>query len=442
MEKLDTLLDKDEEILWKKKEQFHFKMEIIDVIMEIIVIITLFGIGLFFSFFLFLPSVQGFVFFVFLFMAILSFLIFTIFISSLIKKYINYTWRYPRKFHLSREEMENFQEVYMLTNKRWIKRTKDVLFLYEGNNPYLTRKEHFVFLNLKDVKIIRVLEPALSSKKGLGFYTTQEVEPIDLEKIRKGERKFEMAVSFPSKKKLHDFLDIFQTVRPFAKKEERGFGYGIEHHYYLQNLNGKAAAEDKTRENTETAQTPNINFPIEITDSFRKKAILYFGLITTFILSILVISLMFGNFLPQIRNQYILLTYLIFLPLTYALLWLKVKSWFGIRKFVIGEKEIKYEAPSKFQIFKQEDLTRRFALFHGKIRELKVQIVKKKEIFSFLKVFRFRSKILVISFELENNKSKMLEISGREFHPRKFPLVLDALEKFAHKKGIDFSRKD
>ena len=140
---------------------------------------------------------------------------------------------------------------------------------------------------------------------------------------------------------------------------------------------------------------------------------------------------------------YLSLYLLFFLAITailYAFLWFLTLPLRTEQKFLIDEKVIKFSAPTKFQVL-QKDLVHKFALRHKKLASIHAEIIEREDPFSGL-VSPSVTSTLVLRFELENKKSKMLEISGKEFHPRKFPLILDALEKFARKKGIDFTQKD
>ena len=170
---------------------------------------------------------------------VFSFFIGGIFLILGLITIIDYKWRYPRKYNIPSERIDNFQEIYILTNKHWIQRNRKGILYYEEDTETLTRKEHFIFLKVEDIKIVRTITPIWNSEKGLGFHTTREVEPVDLAKIKREGNKFETAVSFPSTKKMQEFLDIFMKLRPIESEEERSFGFGKEHLYYLKDEKGE-----------------------------------------------------------------------------------------------------------------------------------------------------------------------------------------------------------
>lgn len=235
LKKKEGFLDNDEEIWWKRVNNIKlmdFKGSLQLAFLPSILCLILGVILLFFpiskTFWLILIGFS-----ILLFIAAGIFLIFGLITI------IDYKWRYPRKYGIPPEKIDDFQEKYILTNKHWIQRDRKSVFFYKNDSKTLTKEGHYVFLRLIDIKTIRSITSILGSEVGVSFHTTQEVEPIDFREIKKNSKKFETAISFPSKREANELLDLLWKLCPIESEEERSFRFGREHLYYLKEEKGE-----------------------------------------------------------------------------------------------------------------------------------------------------------------------------------------------------------
>lgn len=166
MEKIEKSLFPKEEILWKDIRNKNIFVGS-NVLTWWIVIHTIFTMG-FFVVSMFVEALKEFSFFIYVFYAVLTgfFLIIMLLVNRQLKSY-----------GLPREELKNYQEVYAITNKRWIQ--KDCQFnskIDPLNYPddAVEKTEDVVLVSWKSIQSVSVFQAR--NIFNIGFYFNKEPE--------------------------------------------------------------------------------------------------------------------------------------------------------------------------------------------------------------------------------------------------------------------------
>ena len=161
MERIEQFLQDDEYILWKKFEVKNYLIRIPIVIFLLGVIIT--GIALFFWY---IPSWEGtsYLFFtnieinpIIIYFSILS--IFYTAIIIVIGISIREFKKGTKKLDLKLIDLKEYNEVYILTNKRWIQKELNYSFLIDDSKfspDILNRIQDMMFIDLNYFKIASI----------------------------------------------------------------------------------------------------------------------------------------------------------------------------------------------------------------------------------------------------------------------------------------------
>jgi len=164
-------ISNDEEILWEHSEEKDLLKEIIvHLIIGIFLMIFLITVIIIIS-----RTLEWLSWYVVLLLSVIPILLFVRTILVAKKDYSDKL----NKLQISRKELRNYENVYILTNKRWIQKDYDLNFnidISKYTKGALERKKDIVFVNLEKIQVIYTVE---DKKYMIAFYIDYDEENLE-----------------------------------------------------------------------------------------------------------------------------------------------------------------------------------------------------------------------------------------------------------------------
>ncbi len=218
MEKIQQLLDQNENIIWeksKKKDQSFTSFKKLLLLSSPYAISYIIAISLFY-----VLDYITFMEILYTFLLILSIILVSFYYSFRMEKKI------MKKYNLNHNELKSYYKFWILTKDKWIQKNLDINteITFEDLPPNtLEQVKDIVVVNLSAIKAVMV---------GIEEYDLHRVW-LYVDDSFTEYKDSNLGIELESGEEYKQFMDVLRKYVPLDEPEQEDLGYGVKYIYYL-----------------------------------------------------------------------------------------------------------------------------------------------------------------------------------------------------------------